>query len=43
MAGSRETAYAPSPTATVRLSASVNFASTGSIYLLAVPVIPAVA
>jgi hypothetical protein len=37
MAGSRETAYAPSPTA------SVNFASTGSIYLLAGPVIPAVA
>jgi hypothetical protein len=37
MAGSRETAYAPSSTA------SVNFASTRSIYLLAVPVIPAVA
>ncbi len=31
------------PTATVRLSASVNFTSTGSIYLLAVSVIPAVA
>ena len=43
MAGSRETAYAPSPTATVRLAASVNFTSTGSIYLLAVSVIPAVA
>jgi len=43
MVGSRETAYAPSPTATVRLSASVIFASTGSIYLLAVSVMPAVA
>jgi hypothetical protein len=43
MAVSRESAYAPSPTTTVRLSVSVNFASTGSNYLLAVSVIPAVA
>jgi hypothetical protein len=43
MAVSCESAYAPSPTTTVRLSVSVNFASTGSNYLLAVPVIPAVA
>jgi hypothetical protein len=41
MASSRETAYVPSPTATVRPSAPVNFASMGSIYLLAMSVVPA--